>query len=118
MAPKTAEASQCAKEQGKYWEMHDKMFEEQNVLDGGTVRTTIQYTVDDLKTWASELGLNADAFNSCLDSGRYIQEVQKDFSDGAAAGVEGTPSFFVNGRKLVGAQPFAAFKQLIDAELA
>ncbi len=118
MAPKAAEAAECAGEQNKYFEMHDKMFEEQNKLDGGTVRSTVQFSADDLKKWAADIGLKAEQFNSCLDSGKYTAEVQKDFNDGTTAGVSGTPSFFVNGQQLVGAQPFAAFKQVIDAELA
>ena len=106
-AQKAAEAAECAGEQGKYWEMHDKLFENQAEL-----------TVGDLKQYAADLGLNTDAFDSCLDSGAMTAEVQKDFSDGQAAGVSGTPTFIINGKVLVGAQPFSSFKPLIDAELA
>jgi protein-disulfide isomerase len=70
------------------------------------------------KQWAADLGLNTQQFNSCVDSGKYRSEVQKYFSDGQTAGVSGTPTFFVNGQKLVGAQPFSAFKAVIDQELA
>ena len=118
MAVPAAEAANCAREKGgdeAYYEMHDKMFEEQNILDGGTVQSTVQFTKDDLKQWAKDIGYNID---SCLDSGKYAQEVQNDFADGGSAGVQGTPAFFINGRLLSGAQPYAAFKQAIDAELS
>jgi protein-disulfide isomerase len=106
-AEKAAEASECAGEQGKFWEMHDKLFENQNAL-----------TIQDLKQYAADLGLDTAAFNSCLDNGDMASEVQNDFNDGQAAGVSGTPTFFINGKMLVGAQPFDAFKAVIDAELA
>lgn len=113
MAQKSAEAAECADDQGRYWEMHDKMFTEQSKLGQGTV----QYTLNDLKKWATQLGLNSPQFNQCLDSDKYKAEVEKDFADGSAAGVTGTPSFFINGRFMVGAQPFAGFKAIIDEEL-
>jgi len=100
--------------------MHDKIFQKQNVLDGGDanngpVKSTVQFAGDDLKTWAKEIGYNID---SCLDSGKYANEIQKDLSDGSSAGVQGTPGFFVNGKPVSGAQPYSVFKQLIDRELA
>lgn len=113
MSQASAEASECAKEQGKYWEMHDKMFAEQVKLGEGAV----QYAVNDLKKWAAEIGLNAAKFNQCLDASKYKEEIADDFSDGVAAGVSGTPTFFINGKMLIGAQPFAQFKAIIDAEL-
>ena len=100
-------ASECADEQGKYWEYHDKLFENQGALDS-----------DSLKSYASELGLNTAQFNSCLDSEKYGSEVDKDTNDGRAVGVRGTPSFFINGKKVVGAQPYEVFKQEIEAALA
>lgn len=106
-AAKAAEAAECAGDQGKYYEMHDKLFGNQSAL-----------SVDSYKQWASELGLNTATFNSCLDSGKYASEVQKDIADAQAAGVTGTPTFFVNGVKLVGAQPYEVFQQAIDAALA
>lgn len=122
MAQKSAEAAQCANDQGKFWEYHDKMYGEQNIIDSGNiegpVKGTAQYTVNDLKKWAKDLGLDSEEFDSCLDDGKYEDEVNKDFQDGASAGVQGTPSFFINGNQLSGAQPFAAFKTAIDAELA
>ena len=113
MAGASAQAAECAGDQDKYWEMHDKIFGEQEKLGQGTVT----YTIQDLKKWAGEIGLNRSAFNQCLDSEKYKDEVAKDFADGSAAGVSGTPSTFVNGRQLVGAQPFATFKAIIEEEL-
>ena len=112
-ATPAAEGAECAKEQGKFWEMHDAIFDEQEKLGSGTV----QFTALDVKKWAAKIGLNASKFNQCLDSGKYKQEVEKDTADGSAAGVTGTPAIFVNGRLIVGAQPFAAFKVIIDEEL-
>ncbi len=113
-----AEAANCARDEGgdeAYFKMHDKIFEEQNVLDGGSVSSTVSYVgVDALKKWAKDIGYNID---SCLDSGKHASEIQKDLSDGSASGVQGTPGFFINGKPLSGAQPYSVFKQLIDSEL-
>ena len=106
-AQKAAEAGECADDQGMFWEMHDRMFEDQGALDPAS-----------LKTLAGDLGMDTDEFSSCLDSGKYADEVQQDFLDGQKAGVTGTPAFYVNGIKLSGAKPFSAFKQVIDQELA
>jgi protein-disulfide isomerase len=106
-APKAAEAAECAREQGKFWEMHDKLFETQKSL-----------TVPDLKKRAAELGLNAQTFGQCLDSGRQAARVKKDTAEGETYGVKATPTFFVNGRLVSGAYPYEYFAQLIDSELA
>jgi protein-disulfide isomerase len=105
-AAKAAEAGACAFDQGKFWEMHDKLFENQGALQ-----------VADLKKRAEELGLDAAAFAECLDSGRKAAEWQGDLKEGEAYGVQSTPSFFVNGRAVVGAQPYEAFAQIIEDEL-
>jgi len=105
-AQKAAEAAECAGEQGKYYEMHDKLFES-GVVGG----------VDTFKNYAQGMGLDQGKFNTCLDSGAMAGEVQKDFQDGQKFGVKGTPAFFINGKLISGAQPFAAFQQAIDAEL-
>ncbi len=105
-APKAGEAGQCANDQGKFWEYHDKLFENQRAL-----------TDDKLKAYAGELGLDVTAFSSCLDSGKYTAEVEADKKAGAAVGVAGTPAFFINGQFLNGARPFDSFKELIDSEL-
>lgn len=109
-AQKAAEAAECAGEQGgntAYFKMHDKLFQNQNDL-----------SVNSLKKYAKEIGLDTAKFNSCLDSGKMASEIQKDESDGQAAGVSGTPAFFINGKLLEGAQPYSAFKKVIDEELA
>jgi len=103
---KAAEASECANEQGKFWEYHDKIFENQALLSN-----TI------FSTWAGELGLDIEKFDECLSSGKYQDKVSKDMSDADSYGASGTPTFFVNGKILVGAQPFSAFQQAIEAEL-
>jgi protein-disulfide isomerase len=106
MAAKAAEAGACAADQGKFWEMHDKMFGNQQKL-----------TVDDLKASAKELGLDAAKFNKCLDSGEKKAAVDADQKAGAEAGVQGTPAFFINGLFINGAQPYEQFKDTIDREL-
>ncbi|NOK10504.1 thioredoxin domain-containing protein [Corallococcus exercitus] len=105
-AQKAAEASLCANDQGKFWEMHDKLFASQQALG-----------VDDLKKYAGELKLDTAKFNSCLDSGEKAATVKADQADGSKVGVSGTPAFFINGIMLSGAQPFDEFKSVIDAEL-
>lgn len=112
-AEPAAEAAECAEEQDKFWEFHDRVFAEQAKQGQGT----IQFGVDDLKKWAKGINLNTTKFNQCLDSGKYKDEVAKDVAEGTAAGVSGTPTVFVNGQKIVGAQPFAAFKAVIDQAL-
>jgi protein-disulfide isomerase len=109
-----AQATECAKDQDKYWEMHDKIFEEQAKKGSGT----ISFNNSDLKKWAGEIGLKMDLFNSCFDSGKYVEEIRKDMEDGQAAGVTGTPAFFINGRLVVGAQPYSVFKNIIEEELS
>ncbi len=119
MSEKSAEAADCANDQGKFWEMHNKIFDEQAKLGTGT----IQYNVTDINNWASGIGLDAAKFDLCLDSGKYVQEVRKDASDGGRAGVQGTPTFFIGNSKngyviIPGAVPYATFKQAVDQELA
>lgn len=83
----------------------------------GQQQAAASYTNDDLKAWAKEIGLKTDEFNSCLDKNTHQDLVDKDEADGQAAGVSGTPTFYINGTQLVGAQPFSAFKTAIDAAL-
>lgn len=108
-AQKAAEATECAKEQGRFWEYHDLLFAKQDKWSEDS---------KEFKKYAKDLGLNESQFAQCLDSGKYKEEVKKDLSDGEAVGVSGTPAFFINGRKLVGAQPYEEFKNIIDDELA
>lgn len=111
-----AMGAQCAADQGKYWEYHDKVFSEQDRR--GKERQVVRFKRDDLKQWAAEIGLDPATFNPCLDSSRHRREVSADQSDGEKLGVQGTPHFFINGRPLVGAYPFPAFQKLIEEELA
>ena len=106
-APKAHEAARCAGDQAKFWEYHDLLFERSPKM-----------SPQDLKQYAQDLKLDAAAFIQCLDSGKYAAEVDKDFREGAGLGLTGTPSFFINGKQLVGAQPLAAFQKIIDGELA
>jgi protein-disulfide isomerase len=109
----SALAAECADDQGKYWEYHDKIFAEQ--AKKGV--NTISYSATDLKKWAAEIKLNTVTFNTCLDAQTHKAEVEKDFQDGVAAGVNGTPGFYVNGIPVRGALPYESFKTLIEAEL-
>jgi protein-disulfide isomerase len=102
-AKKAAEAASCANESGKFWPYHDLLFKNQTAL-----------AEDNLKAYAKEAGLDAGAFEKCLTSGKFATTVEKDTEEGAAAGITGTPAFFINGRPLIGAQPFEAFKEAID----
>lgn len=106
-AQKAAEASECADEQGKFWEYHDKLFENQ----------ATGYSLEKFKQWAKDLGLNSQKFNDCLDSGKYTSKVQKDYQDGLQKGVQGTPATFVNGQLVSGALPYDNFKQIINSVL-
>jgi protein-disulfide isomerase len=105
-AMKAHEAFHCAGEQGKYWEMNKKLWDNQKAIK-----------VDDLKKYAQEIKLNTSKFNECLDSGKYTDKVKQSQEDGEKVGVSGTPAFFVNGRMISGARPFESFKEIIDDEL-
>jgi protein-disulfide isomerase len=102
-----AEASMAAHAQGKFWPMHDKMFENQKALER-----------PDLERYAQEIGLNMAKFKAALDSGAFKARVAQDSAAATKAGASGTPTFFINGRRLVGAQPVDQFKKIIDEELA
>ena len=105
-ARQAAEAAECAHDQGEFWAYHDLLFQNQAALDVGS-----------LKTYAQRLGLEAELFNTCLDSGAKADLVLADVEDGVSYGVTGTPSFFINGQLLVGAYPFDQFQILIDDAL-
>lgn len=106
-APKAAEAAHCAEDQGKYWEMHDKLFANQKALK-----------IADLKGYAKGLGLDTAKFDKCLDSGEKAKIITEGLEAGKKLGVNGTPAFFINGIPLHGAQPFTEFKKVIDELLA
>jgi len=105
-AQKAGEAVACAGDQDRFWEMHDRLWENAGRL-----------AIPDLKEHAAALGLDVPAFGQCLDSGRHAAIVQNDTQAGVRLGVTGTPAFFINGRAVVGAQPFEEFAQVIDEEL-
>ena len=104
---KAAEAAQCAREQGKFWELHDRLFANQQALQP-----------DQLKQHAAAIGLDLEKFNACFDSSKYGERVQQQMSAGSQLGVQSTPSIFINGRLVSGAQPYEVFAGIIDDELA
>jgi len=112
-AQKAAEAAECAGDQGKYFEMHDKIFQGQAALN-----------TNNFKAWAADLGLDTNAFNTCLDSGAKASEVQKDLQDGSSVGIQGTPGFLIGktgGSTAIlvsGAYPYSAFEQIINQMLS
>jgi protein-disulfide isomerase len=106
-AEKAAEAAECAGDQGKYYEMGHMLYTQG--VEGG---------VATFKQYAQDLNLDTEKFNNCLDSDIKAAEVTKDSVAGKQAGVTGTPTFFINGQKISGAQPFSVFKQAIDKALA
>ncbi len=103
----SAMASVCAHEQGKFWEYHDKLFDNQQTL------SATAYV-----GWAKDLGLNVEKFNTCMKDSKTEKVVEADQQEGERVGVNSTPTFFVNGKKVAGALPFDQFKSMIDAELA
>jgi protein-disulfide isomerase len=102
------QAAECAREQGKFWEYHDRLFASQGPL---------AFTMGNLKRYAKDLGLDSVAFNQCLDSGKFAQKVEAETGVGKMLGLRGTPSFFINGRPLIGAHPYETFQLLIEDEL-
>jgi protein-disulfide isomerase len=117
LAFKAAEATHCAGEQGKYWEMHDHLFLNQSAL-----------TPEDLTKHAGTLGLSQSSFQQCLESGRYVADIRKDITEANSSGATGTPTFLLGTvnkdgtikvtKKLVGAKPYVEFKTAIDSLLA
>ena len=106
LAPKAHEAARCAAEQEKFWEYHDLLFERSPRLAPA-----------ELKQYARDLKLNGENFEKCFDSGKYQPAIAGDVQEGARLGASGTPTFFINGRMLIGAQPISAFQKIIDGEL-
>ena len=111
-------ASECADDQGKFWEMHDEIFKNQRIWQDLEILQSVAL----FKQYASNLGLDENAFDSCLDSGKYLNEITNDLNDGRAYGVTGTPAFFVGNEKIgfthiSGAQPYSTFQRVIDGQL-
>jgi protein-disulfide isomerase len=102
-----AEAAMAANAQGKFWQMHDKLFGNQQALDRPS-----------LDKYAQDIGLNMAKYKAAMDQHLFKQQIEDDSKAGTAVGANGTPAFFINGQSLSGAQPFDAFKKVIDAELA
>ena len=106
-APYASEAALAAGQQGKFWEMHDKLFANQRALQA-----------DKIEGYATEIGLDLSKFKADLASSKFKEQIKRDQALASSIGAGGTPNFFINGKKLVGAQPFDNFKKVIDAELA
>jgi protein-disulfide isomerase len=106
-AAKAAEAASCANEQGHFWPMHDRIFENQANLQTG-----------DLKRLASEIGLNREAFDRCLDTGKYANRLRRDVEEGESYGVRGTPTLFINGRLITKPLTYGYVVSVIEEELA
>jgi protein-disulfide isomerase len=106
-ARKAHEAARCANEKGKFWQYHDVLYANAPKADAA-----------DLKSYAKEVGLDVPAFEKCVASGKFRDVVQKDVDEGTRLGVTGTPSFFINGRLLSGAEPFERFATIIDEEIS
>jgi protein-disulfide isomerase len=114
-SPKAAQASYCAEDQGKYWEYHNQLYiSQESKIDNGWANS------ERLKSFAFSLGLDPELFDSCLDSGKYAKRVQSNIAEAKKFGVSGTPTFFIIGpngqqEKLVGAQPYSVFTQVLDS---
>src|SRR5680860_660848 len=106
LARKTAEASECAAEQGKFWEFSDEVYTNQQAISN-----------DSLSTFAKNIGLNVSQFDSCVSSGKYSDKVEADYQEGIQFGVSGTPGDFINGKSLGGAVPYDKLKQIIEEML-
>jgi protein-disulfide isomerase len=118
----SAQAALCAGDQDQYWAYHDKLFEEKAEINNAA-GTTLE--VGAYVDFAGELGLDTASFETCLTDEKYREFVEDDMaftsslpSENGEPAVSGTPTFFINGRRLVGAYPLASFKQIIDAQLA
>ena len=107
-----AEASLCAADQGKFWEYHDILFANQAEGDARA------FSDERLRAFAEAIGLDGTAFAECLADNRKMDQVRQEYAEGAALGVSSTPTFFVNGKEVKGAQPFEAFQAAIEAALA
>ncbi len=106
LAKEAALAARCAGEQGQYFAYHDILFENSEEI-----------STENLKAWAAELGLDTDLFSTCLNDPEQMKDLETDIAEAKELGVSGTPSFLINEHFITGAQPFAAFKLLIEAEL-
>jgi protein-disulfide isomerase len=106
-----AQAAECAADQGKFWAYHDLLFERQGGENQGA------FNKDNLVGFGKDLGLDMAQFESCLREDKTLARVQEDTEEGKRLGVRGTPTFFINGRPMVGALPLEAFQEAIEAAL-
>jgi len=115
----TAIAAECADEQGMFWQYHDKIFQNQKNWE----RLATEDIVNELRAYAEEFDLNTNQFNDCLDSSKYLNEVNNDLQEGTSYGITGTPVFFIGNEergyiKVTGAQPYSVFQSVLDQMLA
>lgn len=106
-AMEAARAAEAARLQGQFWAMHDKIFENQRELGS-----------EKYVEWAAELGLDVEQFGRDMQSEEVTERIQSDLEEASSLGIRGTPAFFINGKYLSGAQPYARFQQMIEQELA
>lgn len=111
-------ASECADEQGQFWQYHDMLFERQDVWK----KSELDAIIPVFKEYAKELDLDQEVFDSCLDSGKYADEVDLDFADGKSYKISGTPTFFIGNEEIgyssvFGAKSFYEFQEIIDGKL-
>jgi protein-disulfide isomerase len=109
-----SEAARCAGVQGGYWAMHRRLFQDQKEWASQAEATVIETIVG----YAQDLGLDGEALRLCVESGQFGELIRQDQREGQQAGVQGTPSFLINGQLFVGAYPYEAFKEFIEAALA
>lgn len=114
ITPIAAEAAYCAGDQNKFWEFHDFIFANQRLLFANPNTDIAKY----MTAFAEELNLKMEDFQSCFEGRKYRNQVAQDEANARKAGVEGTPSFLVNGELVVGAQPIDTFRQIIEEKLA
>lgn len=105
-----ANAAECAADQGKFWDYHDVLFARQ-------ATSSAPFSKASLKQYAAQLGLDTVQFNACVDEGQHLEKVYRDTAEGRGQSVNATPTFFINGQIVQGAQPYAVFKAMIDTAL-
>lgn len=106
-----AQAAECANEQGRFWDYHDKLFEEQGAENSGA------FSPENLKRFATELGLDAPQFNQCLDSGKYQAKVQQEVAEAGRLGIRSTPTLLVNGQLIRNGSDYQRLQTAIEAAL-
>jgi protein-disulfide isomerase len=111
-------AAECANRQGKFWQYHDLLYQNGQADGAGLDKDSLVKYANQLGLNSGTLGFGKNKFNQCLDSNATLDVVNKDLAEGGKDGVSGTPSFFINGQQIVGAQPFAQFQTAIEAALA